>query len=103
MIYIFFLLSFIIMRFLSFHCEYFRYKTTKRSRSKVFEDLTEKNKEGSLENSIVFFISIEKQDENDNQILQKCINEIEKITSQLKVSNIVLLSFAHLFGELSSP
>jgi len=103
MIYIFFLLSFIIMRFLSFHCEYFRYKTTKRSRSKVFEDLTEKNKEGSLENSIVFFISIEKQDENDNQILQKCINEIEKIIAQLKVSNIVLLSFAHLFGELSSP
>ncbi|MHA1671339.1 MAG: threonyl-tRNA synthetase editing domain-containing protein [Promethearchaeota archaeon] len=91
------------MRFLSFHCDYFRYTTTKRSRSKVFEELTDKNKEGSLENPIVFFISIEKQDEMDDKILQKCILEIEKITTQLKVSNIVLLSFAHLFGELSSP
>ncbi len=34
---------------------------------------------------------------------EKSINEIEQITSQLKVSNIVLLSFAHLFGKLSSP
>jgi threonyl-tRNA synthetase len=91
------------MRFLSFHCDYFRYSTTKRSRSRVFEELTEKNKEGSLENLIVFFISIEKQDETDDQIFQKCIIEIEKITTQLKVKNIVLLSFAHLFGELSSP
>ncbi|MBY9018926.1 MAG: hypothetical protein KGD66_08855, partial [Candidatus Lokiarchaeota archaeon] len=63
------------MRFLSFHCDYFRYITTKRSRSKVFEELTEKNKEGALENAIVFFISVEKQDETDNQILQKCILE----------------------------
>ncbi|TFF97599.1 MAG: hypothetical protein EU540_08680 [Promethearchaeota archaeon] len=36
-------------------------------------------------------------------ILAKVIEEIEKITTQLKVSNIFLLSFAHLFGELSSP
>jgi len=91
------------MRFLSFHCDYFRYTTTKRSRSKVFEELTELNKAGSLDNPIVFFISIEKQDEINDQILQKCVIEIEKITTQLKVSNIVLLSFAHLFGELSSP
>jgi len=69
----------------------------------VFEELTEKNKEGSLENAILFFISVEKQDEIDNKIHKKCIFEIEKITTQLKVSNIVLLSFAHLFGELSSP
>ncbi|MBY9004890.1 MAG: hypothetical protein KGD73_13020 [Candidatus Lokiarchaeota archaeon] len=91
------------MRFLSFHCDYFRYTATKRSRSKVFEELNDTNKEGSLENPVVFFISIEKQDETDEQIYQKCILEIEKITTQLKVSNIVLLSFAHLFGELSSP
>jgi len=29
------------MRFLSFHCDYFRFKATKRSRSKIFEELTE--------------------------------------------------------------
>ncbi|MFX0072027.1 MAG: threonyl-tRNA synthetase editing domain-containing protein [Candidatus Hermodarchaeota archaeon] len=91
------------MRFLSFHCEHFGYKTTKRSRSKVFEELTEENKEQVIENALLLLISIEKQDETSSFVIDKSIKEIEKITNQLKVSNIVLLSFAHLFGELSSP
>jgi len=91
------------MRFLSFHCEYFKYRTTRRSRSKIFEELTDSNREGSLKNVIVFFLSIEKNDEENPQNLDNGILEIEKIVKQLKVNNIVLLSFAHLFGELSSP
>jgi len=91
------------LRFLSFHCEYFKYKATKKSRSPVFEELSSENKQGSLENVIVLFISVEKRDENDESIIQKSMSEIEKITKQLKIFNIVILSFAHLFGELSSP
>jgi len=91
------------MRFLSFHCEYFKYKTTKRSRSKVFEELTDNNKESSLNNLILLFISVEKKDESNPKFLEKSVIEIEKIIKQIKVSNIVLLSFAHLFGDLSSP
>jgi threonyl-tRNA synthetase len=91
------------LRFLSFHCEYFKYKATKKSRSPIFEELSSENKQGSLENVIVLFISVEKRDENDESIIQKSASEIEKITKQLKVSNIVILSFAHLFGKLSSP
>lgn len=91
------------MRFLSFHCEFFKYKTTKRSRSKVFEELTPENKENKLENAIVLFISVEKQDEDRLDVIEKSILEIEKIINQLKVSNIVILSFAHLFGQLSAP
>ncbi len=91
------------MRFLSFHCEYFKYKATKRSRSKIFEELTSENTENELQNVIVLFISIEKQDESRQDVIEKGIHEIEKIINQLKVSNIVLLSFAHLFGKLSSP
>ena len=91
------------MRFISFHCEYFKYLTTKKSRSKILEELNEDNKKGTLENVIVLFISVDKKDENDKTILSKTIIEIEKITKQLKVSNIFILSFAHLFGELSAP
>jgi len=91
------------MRFLSFHCDYFKYKTTKRSRSKVFEELTDINKENSLDNLILLFISIEKKDEGNPKLLENTVIEIEKIIKQIKVSNIVLLSFAHLFGDLSSP
>ncbi|MFX1356619.1 MAG: threonyl-tRNA synthetase editing domain-containing protein [Promethearchaeota archaeon] len=91
------------MRFLSFHCDYFKYKTTKRSRSKVFEELTDINKENALDNLILLFISTEKKDETNSKLLEKAVIEIEKIIKQIKVSNIVLLSFAHLFGDLSSP
>ena len=91
------------MRFLSFHCEYFNYKTTKKSRSKILEDLTDDNKEGGLINTLVLFISIEKQDEINQGFLENGIIEIENIINQLNVKNIIILSFAHLFGSLSDP
>jgi len=91
------------MRFLSFHCDYFRYKATKRSRSKIFEELTEENRENGFENVIALYISVEKRDEDNSEFIPNAIKEIEKISTQLKVSNIIVLSFAHLFGELSNP
>lgn len=91
------------MRFLSFHVEYFWFKVTKRGRSKVFEEPTDRQKEDKIENALVLFISIEKRDETNPIFIEKSIIEIEKISNQLKVSNIVILPFAHLFGELSSP
>jgi len=83
------------MRFLSFH--------TKRSRSKIFEELTEENRENGFENVIALYISVEKRDEDSTEFIPKAIKEIEKIANQLKVSNVIVLSFAHLFGELSNP
>ncbi|NVM28698.1 MAG: hypothetical protein HWN65_07635 [Candidatus Helarchaeota archaeon] len=83
--------------------EYFWFKVTKRGRSKVFEEPTDRQKEDKIENALVLFISIEKRDETNPIFIEKSIIEIEKISNQLKVSNIVILPFAHLFGELSSP
>ena len=90
------------MRFLSFHVDYFRYKVTKKGRSKVIEEITENNSEAQIKNALVLFISSEKQDEENSEILKKSIIEIEKITNQLKISNIVIVPFAHLFGQLSA-
>lgn len=91
------------MRFLSFHVDHFWYKVTKRGRSKVYEELTGIKKEDRIENAIVLFISFDKQDETDPTFMEKSLHEIEKIMTQLKISKIVLLPFAHLFGQLSSP
>ncbi|MFO8018732.1 MAG: threonyl-tRNA synthetase editing domain-containing protein [Promethearchaeia archaeon] len=91
------------MRFLSFHCDFFEYITTKKSRSPLIEKLTEDNKSGRLENVLVLFISVEKKDESDQKYLKKAFEEIRKISKQLAVKNIVVLSFAHLFANLSSP
>ncbi len=90
------------MRFLSFHVDHFWYKVTKKGRSKVIEEITEENKEGRIENALVLFISMEKRDEGDPNLIEKGVSEIEKITNQLKILNLVILPFAHLFGQLSS-
>ena len=90
------------MRFLSFHVDYFKYKVTKKGRSNVIEEISEENKENHIENALILFVSMEKQDEAKNNIIEKGINEIEKITKQLKVVNVVIIPFAHLFGQLSS-
>ncbi|MFX1456009.1 MAG: threonyl-tRNA synthetase editing domain-containing protein [Promethearchaeota archaeon] len=90
------------MRFLSFHVDYFRHKVTKKGRSKIIEEISEENKENQVENALVLFVSMEKQDEAKDDIIKKGINEIEKITKQLKIINVVIVPFAHLFGQLSS-
>jgi threonyl-tRNA synthetase len=90
------------MRFLSFHVDYFRHKVTKKGRSKVFEEISESNMENQVGNALVLFISMEKSDETKTEIIEKGVTEIEKITEQLKISNIVIIPFAHLFGQLSS-
>jgi threonyl-tRNA synthetase len=90
------------MRFLSFHVDYFRYKVTEKGRSKVIEEILEGSKENQVDNALVLFISMEKSDEAKTEIIEKGIIEIEKITKQLKVSTIVIIPFAHLFGQLSS-
>jgi threonyl-tRNA synthetase len=90
------------MRFLSFHVEYFHYKVTKKGRSKVIEEITEDIRENSVENALVLFISMEKRDETSPDLLNRGVLEIEKIISQLKLTNIVIVPFAHLFGQLST-
>ena len=90
------------MRFLSFHVNSFGYKITKKGRSKILEEITEENIENHVENAIVLFIATETEDESNSDIFENVIREILKIVNQLKVKNIVLIPFAHLFGQLSS-
>ena len=67
------------MRFLSFHVDYFRHRVTKKGRSKIIEEITEENQENQIENELVLFLSMEKSDEAKTEIVEKGINEIEKI------------------------
>jgi len=92
----------IILRFLSFHVDFFWYKVTKKGRSGIVEEINDDNREGSVKDALVLFVSIEKNDEVSQDFIEGSILEIEKITKQLKVSNIVIIPFAHLFGKLSS-
>ncbi|MBY9005275.1 MAG: hypothetical protein KGD63_00795 [Candidatus Lokiarchaeota archaeon] len=81
---------------------YFKYKVTKKGRSKVIEEITEDNKKNQVQDALVLFVSMEKQDETSLELLKRGVIEIEKITNLLKIKNIVLIPFAHLFGNLST-
>lgn len=90
------------MRFLSFHVSSFSYKVTKKGRSSIIEKITDENREKQVNDALVLFISMEKRDETNSEILERAIAEIVKITSQLKITNIVIIPYAHLFGKLSA-
>ena len=90
------------MRFLAIHAEYFRCEITEKRRSPIVEacdtPVTEEN------NVVVILVSVEKSDENHEvNISGKASREILTHCNNLKVNNIILHPFAHLFGDLSKP
>lgn len=66
--------------------------------------LVEKAEPVHSENALLVFANFEKGDESHQaDIVARAITEITSITAQLKVNNVVLNPFAHLFAEPSSP
>ena len=87
-----------------FHVDMFRSTITEKGRSKIIEDCAPKAKTTQVDEALIVFTSIEKQDAlGPLDISKKAANEIAKLAHQLKVHTIVLHPFAHLFGDLSRP
>ncbi len=92
------------MRFLMFHVTRVKYKVKSKGRSRVIEDKTPENREGEMENAMLLLVAMEKKDESrQDEVLTKATNEIKHISSQISTKNVMLISFAHLFVDLSSP
>lgn len=91
------------MRFISFHVTYFRYKVTKKGRSPIIEQLNDLNRENEIKEALILMLSTEKKDETDENVGERAVIEIKKICDKLKIKNICIIPYAHLFGELSSP
>jgi threonyl-tRNA synthetase len=90
------------MRFLILHVNSFCCTITEKGRSKVFESY--QDPVTRVEEALVVLSSIEKGDEqNPLLVARRASDEIAKLTSQLKVTTVVLHPFAHLFAELGSP
>ncbi|MFQ5977309.1 MAG: threonyl-tRNA synthetase editing domain-containing protein [Candidatus Heimdallarchaeota archaeon] len=90
------------MRLLVFHVDSFKCSVTKKGRSKVVE--TPHSKTTEVEDALLVFTSVEKQDEtNPEEVARRAVEELVRISHQLKVTPIVLHPFAHLFGVLSQP
>ncbi|MFP3278608.1 MAG: threonyl-tRNA synthetase editing domain-containing protein [Candidatus Micrarchaeota archaeon] len=88
------------MRFMAWHVDYFKAFPTEHGRSSLVEEA----KPVECGEALLLFISFEKGDvEKKVEIIDKAVNEIQTIASQLKVNTLILNPFAHLFADLAKP
>jgi threonyl-tRNA synthetase len=90
------------MRILLIHSDYINYKT--KSKTRIAEDIEDKQKSMHFENSLVVFTAVEKSDEKDQEsAVKNAVKEILDVFKQVKADNIVIYPYAHLSSSLSSP
>ncbi len=91
------------MKILSLHCDFIRFKPIKKA-LKEPEELDEKRKkEIEVKDPLVILTAVEKQDEQNQNVLSQYVNEIISIAKQVDAKNIVLYPYAHLSPSLSNP
>ena len=90
------------MRILLIHSDYLNYNV--KNKTPVAEEIEDSLKEGSFDDSLVVFTSVEKDDENNPEgIVKNLVKEIVKTNKDVKAENIVLYPYAHLSSSLGSP
>ncbi len=89
------------MRVLMWHVDKFKSTITEKGRSKVVERYEDPVVEA--ENAMVVFAAVEKQDEEDPEVISiRATDSIDSQAELLKVKTIVLHPFAHLFADLAN-
>lgn len=90
------------MRTLMIHSDYLRYKT--RSKTKIAEDIEDEKRADGVDNALVAFVAVEKEDEeNPELIIKKTVKEILGVQNKVNADNIVIYPYAHLSSSLSNP
>lgn len=83
-----------------FHASEFWYKTY----SKTLENADKKEGEESIDESIVIFLQVEKEDEErENKLIKEAIDNIKWLLKKTNMNLVVLHSFAHLSESKSTP
>jgi threonyl-tRNA synthetase len=90
------------LKMLFIHCDYFSYLTTQPT--KIAEKIANGCKSCAFKNVLVIFVTVEKCDEKNRDIVvKKCAEETINKAKQLGVKNLVLYPFVHLSDETSDP
>jgi len=90
------------MRLLLVHADRFEYETRERA-VKEPEPLDESHKRGALENGLVVFSTVEKNDEQEpDQIASNAASSIEEVLGWLKTKQVMVYPYAHLSTSLAS-
>lgn len=91
------------MKIISLHTDYIKFKPLKKALKSV-ADLEDKEKEGQeVKDALAVMTAVEKHDSKIGEIVEKFVEEIKSIASQVNASNIVLYPYAHLSSNLASP
>ncbi|MCK5321309.1 threonine--tRNA ligase [Candidatus Pacearchaeota archaeon] len=89
------------MKTLNLHCDYINFKALKKALKSIDEIAPNQKLEGESKNCLVVMVAIEKGDSKET--LKKLIEDIEKISTDVKTENIVLYPYAHLSTNLGKP
>lgn len=88
------------MKILLLHSDFVEFEPKQKAMKSAEEVELKKER---IEECLVAFTAIEKNDENDSEISQKLVNEIKDVSSQIKTKRVVLYPYAHLSRDLASP
>ncbi len=90
------------MRLLLIHADRFEYEAREKA-VKEPEPLDESHKRGALENGLVVFSTVEKNDEQDpEQIATNAASSVEEVLGWLKTKKVMVYPYAHLSTSLAS-
>jgi threonyl-tRNA synthetase len=90
------------MRLLLVHADRFEYEAREKA-VKEPEPLDESHKKGALENGLVVFSTVEKNDEQEpEQISSNAASSIEEVLGWLKTKKVMVYPYAHLSTSLAS-
>jgi len=90
------------MRLLLIHADRFEYEAREKA-VKEPEPLDESHKRGALENGLVVFSTVEKNDERDpEQIATNAASSVEEVLGWLKTKKVMVYPYAHLSTSLAS-
>ncbi len=90
------------MRLLLIHADRFEYETRDKA-VKQPETLDDSHKKGALEDGLVVFSTVEKNDEQDpGQITNNAASSIEEVLGWLKTKKVMVYPYAHLSTNLAS-
>lgn len=90
------------MRILLIHSDYIEYEAKKKL--EFADEIPEKEKKGRMEECLVVFASVEKNDEGKmDTIVENTCKEIKKTADLLTTTNIMIYPYVHLSSTPSSP
>lgn len=90
------------MQLLFIHSDYIEYEAKEKTR--VAEPISESRRNERVEEALVIFIAVEREDEKDvRYVVEKASEEAISVFNKVNAERIVLYPYAHLSSELASP